>query len=131
MVEYCDKSNYTLPTQKPEKFSCEYNNTIFFTNEFESDILAMSCTTFVTSTLILLFAIYVTKNAFSLPNRSFFILILGFILAGTVSGTYAVFVQYRIYVDLAGMPVLSDKQFRCIFAELKNISLLCPSPSEK
>ena len=92
---------------------------MFFTGESKDYVFSTSCTTFVTSALIILFAIYVIKNAFSLKNnRSFYLLILGLIICGTISGAYAVFIQYLFYETLANLPVLGKSQIRCIYSVL-------------
>ena len=101
--------------QELDWYSCSYNNTIVFTGESADYVLAVSCTTFVTSSLIILFAFYAIKNAYSLPNnKSFFLLILGLIVCGTIAGAYAVYCQYLLYERLANLPVLNRDQIRCI-----------------
>ena len=120
-VEFCNKTLYNKSDKQEELdwYSCSYNNTMFFTGGSRDYVFSTSCTTFVTSSLIILFAIYVIKNAFQLKNnRSFYLLILGLIICGTISGAYAVFLQYLFYETLANLPVLGTSQIRCIDAVL-------------
>ena len=92
---------------------------MYFTGLSEDYVFSTSCTTFVTGTVILLSAIYVIKNVFSLKsNRSFYLLILGLIVCGTISGVYAVYIQYLFYETVANVPVLGTSQIRCIDAVL-------------
>lgn len=103
---------------------------MFFTDLSEDYVFSTSCTTFVTGSVILLFAIYVIKNVFSLKsNRSFYLLILGLIVCGTISGVYAVYIQYLFYETLANLPVLGKSQIRCIYSVRKEIRLYCPTES--
>jgi hypothetical protein len=99
MVEYCDEGN--VNSTQLRNASCSYNNTIFFTTKFKSPVLGITCTTGVTSLGIFIFAVYVIARAFTLPNKSFFMLILGLIVLGTASGTYAVILYCLIYKQLS------------------------------
>ena len=81
--------------------------------------------------MILVFAFYAIKKAYSLPNnKSFFLLILGLIVCGTIAGAYAVFIQYLFYDRFANLPVLNRDQILCIDSVIKNQTrFTCPEPN--
>ena len=106
MDSYCLKKNDSLvdPFYNP---SCTYNNTIYIASLYDDKYLGLACTTSITSTFIFVYAAYVLKKSFVLPNKQFFVLILSLILIGTLSGTYATFLLYLVYHQLASLPILT------------------------
>jgi hypothetical protein len=136
MVEYCyNKTDYLNNSDDFSLVSCVYNNTIFYTNKYENIILGAACTTLVSSTFIFLYAVYVIHKAYKLPNKSFFLLILGFIIVGTISGTYSVFLQYRGYQAISSLPAYNVEEVRCILVLANITSKLkqeyCPLPKNR